>query len=370
MIKALRVSLFTLSVLAVVGITYVGVLLVVHPQPVDPTEVAVYEHSDQFLRGSVGYTEPTGAVDASLMPGFPYAVYLIGEFLGPDLWEARALALGCLLAIALIVFWMVRLETKSWTFAVCSMAFVVLGYALLGERPAVARPDTLMMLLVLCGFVVLRLTNGFWGAMTGAVFLSAAFFVDIGAIWFVAAATASMMLDESRQRPLTVLIVSLLAIAGGYIGLSQLLGPWFNFQVIDAPARALRLDGVTPLYYVGSHLLGKLALPTMAVVLSFAMPTPPWRGKGGLWTCLGIAAILSGLFATQSTHYGGHLLLPGVVALSLLAPISMQRVTGHLSAWPGSTRLAGRGVVLAALALQFVVFLSCVSPAWWRGELN
>ena len=29
-----------------------------------------------------------------------------------------------------------------------------------------------------------------------------------------------------------------------------------------------------------------------------------------------------------------------------------------------------RGVVLAALALQFVVFLSCVSPAWWRGELR
>jgi hypothetical protein len=48
----------------------------------------------------------------------------------------------------------------------------------------------------------------------------------------------------------------------------------------------------------------------------------------------------------------------------------MQRITGHLSAWPGSTRLAGRGVVLAALALQFVVFLSCVSPSWWRGELR
>jgi hypothetical protein len=370
MIKTLRISLFTMSVLAVVGIMYVGILLVTHPQPIDPTEVAVFEQSDRLLHGTVGFTEPAGTSDAAMMPGFPYVVFLIGQVLGPDLWEARALALGSLLAISLIVFWIVRTETQSWTFSICAMAFVMLGHALLAERPGVARPDTFMMLLVLCGFLVLRFTNGVWGALAAAIILSATFFVDIGATWFLAAAIASVMFDESRRRPLTFLITSLVVIAGGYVGLSLVLGPWFNFQVIDAPARALRLDAVTPLYYVGNHLLGKLALPTLAVVMSFAMPTPPWRGKGGLWTCLGIAAVLSGLFATQSTSYGGHLLLPGIVALSLLAPISMQRITGHLSAWPGSTRLAGRGVVLAALALQFVVFLSCVSPAWWRGELR
>lgn len=370
MIKALRVALFTMSVLAVIGITYVGVLLVVHPQPVDPSEVAVYEQSDRMMRGATGYAEPAPTTETALMPGFPFVISLIGEFLEPDLWEARALALVSLLLVSLLVFWMVRLETQSWTFSVCAMAFVVLGHALLAERPAVARPDTFMMLMVLSGFIVLRLTNGFWGALAGGLIVAGAFFVDIGAIWFVGAATASMMLDESRRRPLTFLVTSLAVIAGGYVALSQTLGPWFNYQVIDGPARALRLDGVTPLYYLGSHLLGKLALPTAAVVLSFAMPTPPWRGKGGLWTSMAIAAILSGLFATQSSHYGGHLLLPGIVSLSLLAPISMQRVTGHLSAWPGSTRLAGRGVVLTALALQFIVFLSCVSPAWWRGQLQ
>lgn len=370
MIKALRVSLFTLSVLAVIGITYVGVLLVMHPQPVDPSEVAVFEQSDRMMAGANGYTEPTPTSDTALMPGFPFLVSLIGEFLEPDLWEARALALGSLLALSLLVFWMVRLETQSWTFSICAMAFVVLGHALLAERPGVARPDTFMMLMVMSGFIVLRLTNGFWGALIGGLIVSSAFFVDISAIWFVGAATASMMLDESRRRPVTFLVTSLVVIAGGYLALSQVLGPWFNYQVIDGPARALRLDGVTPLYYLGNHLLGKLALPTVAVLMSFAMPTPPWRGKGGLWTSMAIAAVLSGLLATQSTRYGGHLLLPGIVAMSLLAPISMQRITGHLSAWPGSTRLAGRGVVLTALALQFVVFLSCVSPSWWRGELK
>ena len=85
MIKALRATLFTLSVLAVIGITYVGVLLVLHPQPIDPAEVAVLEQSDRMVRGTTGYMEPVGSTDWTLMPGFPYAVSLLGQLFGEDL---------------------------------------------------------------------------------------------------------------------------------------------------------------------------------------------------------------------------------------------------------------------------------------------
>jgi len=80
---------------------------------------------------------------------------------------------------------------------------------------------------------------------------------------------------------------------------------------------------------------------------------------------MGIGALAAGLLSTQSTAFGPHALIPSVVALSLVGPISIQRVTRHLSAWPGSSRLGGQGVVLAALALQFIVFLSSVSPSQW-----
>jgi len=38
-------------------------------------------------------------------------------------------------------------------------------------------------------------------------------------------------------------------------------------------------------------------------------------------------------------------------------------VTRHLAAWPGSSRMGGQTVVLAALALQFLMLLSSASPA-------
>jgi hypothetical protein len=274
------------------------------------------------------------------------------------------LALLAALAVAGLVLFVVRLETDSWTLAVAGAGFALLGHGLLAEPLGVGRPDMPMMLLALLGFLCLRLTNGALGALGSAVLLSAAFFVDERAAWFVGAAVVACALADWR-RSITLTFALAAGLGGGYVGLSQALGPWFNYHAWDAPLRALRFAPGGMLHYVGDHLLGRLAVPTLAAVMSFAMPTAPWRGKGGLWMCFGIAAVLSGLAATQSADWAPYALIPGILALAMLGPMSMQRVTGHLSAWPGSTRLAGRGVVLAALALQMIVFLTCVTPARW-----
>ena len=141
------------------------------------------------------------------------------------------------------------------------------------------------------------------------------------------------------------------------------LGPWFNFCAWDGPVATLHFSLKGLLHYVCDHLLGKLGVSTLAAVLSFALPTRPWRGKSGLWMSFGIASLAAGLLATQNATFGPHDLIPGIIALAMLGPISIQRVTGHLSTWPGSTRLGGRGVVLAAITLQVIVFLSCLPPS-------
>jgi hypothetical protein len=221
-----------------------------------------------------------------------------------------------------------------------------------------------MLLLVLLGFFALRLTNGVVGVLLSALLFAGAFFTDLAATWFVAAAVLALVLDE-RKRLFAFTLTTAVLIGGGYVALSQMLGPWFNFNAWDHPLTALRFSAIRPLHFVGDHLLGKLGVLSLAALLSFAMPTQPWRGKGGLWMCMGIAALVSGLLCTQSTAFGPQSLIASVVVLALVGPISMQRVTRHLAAWPGSSRLGGQGVVLAALTLQFIVFLSCLSPSRW-----
>jgi hypothetical protein len=363
-LRMIRASLFLVTALAVGAFTFEAVRLLAWPQVVDPVETAVLDRAERFAKDGPLYADASEPSLRAVMPGMPVATSLLVRMFDARLWEPRLLALLATLMCAALVLVIVRRETDSWTLAVAGAGFAVLGHGLLAEPLGIGRPDMPMMLLALTGFMVLRHTNGAWGALLAAPLLGAAFFVDERAAWFIVAAIVACALEDWR-RSVTLTFALAVCVGGGYVGLSQTFGPWFNYQAWDAPLRELRFDPGGLLRYVGDHLLGRLAVPTLAAVLSFAMPTAPWRGKGGLWMCFGIAAVIAGLAATQSADWGPHALLPGILALAMLGPMSMQRVTGHLSAWPGSTRLAGRGVVLAALALQMIVFLTCVTPSRW-----
>jgi len=96
---------------------------------------------------------------------------------------------------------------------------------------------------------------------------------------------------------------------------------------------------------------------TLVTVLTFALPVRPWRGAGGAWTWMALAGLGASMTMSQSTSWP-QALLPSLAALAVVGPVSLQRVTRHLSAWPGADRLGGQGVVLAGLALQLVALLA------------
>ena len=366
--RILRVFLFAATAFAVVGFSYVALRLMVDPHPIDPTEVQVLAGAQRIVEGGALYEGPVSS-ERLLMPGYPYAVSLLVREFGPDLWWPRLVALVCTMLIAGLVLAVVRLETSSWTLATASVGVAVMGLGVLAGFPGTALPTSVMLLLVMLAFLLLRLTKGWLTAIPVALLLTAAFFVEQSAGWFLGAALIATA-PEGRARFFTLLGVSAAAIAGGYVGLSELLGPWFNFAAFDAPLGAMRFSILAPLDFVGDQLLGKLGVPTLAAVLSFAMPTEPWRGKGGLWMWMGLAGLAAGLAATQNSLTGPESVMPVVVALALLGPISMQRITRHLSSWPGSSRLGGHGVVLAALSLQFIVFLSTVTWSRWLPDAS
>lgn len=358
--RAVRAFLFLVSTAAVVAFLFVGVRLVMRPDVIDPTEGAVLEHAERFANGETTYLESSDLHDRALMPGFPLVVSVLLRMFGAGLWEPRFLALLAMLLLTGLVMVIVRLETSDWTLTVASAGSVLMGYGLLAEPPGMARPETLMLLLALLGFFALRITNGIWGALLAALLFAAAFYTGVQAAWWIAAALFALAFDERRRLVAFTLMIAA-TVGGGYLALSNALGPWFNFNAWDGPIQTMHFRPAGPLHYIGDHLLGKLGVPTLAAVLSFALPTPPWRGKGGLWMCMGIATLGAGLMSTQMETS----LLPTVIALGMLGAISMQRVTRHLSAYPGSTRIGGQSVVLAALALQFLVLFSCLSASRW-----
>ncbi len=361
--RLLRVSLWAASVAAAAAFTVAAVRRMFGAGALDPIEGAILDYAARIAHQGPFYVEPSNPSVPALMPGLPFLVSLLMPICGSGLWVPRLLTLIAVLGSAGLVIRIMYAETQNWTLAVASGGLMLAGYGLLGGGAAVARPEALMLLLVLGGYSALRFSRGVIGVLLALVLFAAACLTQLTAVWFTVAAGFSLVFEDNWNRAVVFLIGVAVLHAGGFAALSVLWGPWFNDAVWDGPVRALQFDALRFLHYAGDALLGKLGVLTLTVVLSFATPTPPWRGRGGLWLFLGIAMIGAGLLATQSARVGPQMMIPTVTVLALIGPLSMQRVMQHLATWPGSSRLGGQGVVLAALALQFFMLLSSLPPS-------
>jgi hypothetical protein len=334
------------------------------PRPADPVEAAVFDRTQCFAHRQAAYGEPAGRDGASVMPGLPLAASTLGGEAAPDLRTVRWLALALALLLAAVVIVAVRVETTSWTLALAGGSFTLLGQGFLTASAGVARPETAMLILAITAFTVLRATSGAVGALFAAVLLGAAFFVDQQAGWFLVAALV-VLTAEDRSQLVAFVLVAGLVVGGGYVLLSRLLGPWFNYNAWDLPLASLRPGLAASTHFFAGQLLGTLGFWTLAALLSCALPLQRLSGRSGAWTCLATAAVLAGLLSAQRDGFGPAALLPALVALSVLGPISMQRVARHLAEGSTSGRHEGETVLLAAVSLQFLALLPIIPVERW-----
>jgi hypothetical protein len=359
--RLLRFVVWLASAAAIVGISTLGVRAALSSRPPTPVESEVLVLAGRLAHHGPLYLEPDVLHPASVMPVVPLAAQMLVDTWGPHLWLIRLLTLLALLGVAGIVATIVHVETESRTLAVAAAGLMLAGHLALGGQPGVAAPEPLMLALVLAGFLSLRTVSGASGAIIAALLVSVACFTEQRAIGFAAAGGLYLALEGRGRLPAYVLGIALVG-GGGYLGLSRLLGPWFNFYAWDVPVRSLELAPTRLLDYLGGELLGTLGALTLVAVLGFALPREPWPGPVGLWMCMGAAAVGAGLVATQSGGRGPYATLTSVAALALIGPIALKHVTEHLSAWPGSNRMGGRSVLFVVLALQFVALFARLSP--------
>ena len=330
----------------------------------DPIERVVLDSAARVARHQFVYTDPGSPETPPLLPGFPLAVAAVAADPSPGLLEARVTALGAAVFAAILVVLIVQLECGSWILALAAGAFALFAQVLLAMPAGVARPQSLMIALVLLGLLTIRHLPGVAGAACGAVLFALATFVEGQAAWFAAGAALSLTLEGNRRGLVFALTAGIL-VAAGYAFLSQELGPWFNWSAFDAPLASLRFDWVLPLRALFDPMLRTFGVWTIAALLSLSMETEPWSGRTGLWMCVGFSAFLGAIAATQSRLFGPEALVPGIVAVSLMGPILAQRVTRHLAAWRDPDRAGGENVVCAATLLQFAAVLAAAPVDRW-----
>lgn len=339
------------------------------PSPDGATEQSILDCAQRMAVGQPFYGESSLSAAPAPMPAYSYVIYFATGGHDIRFRHLRMLATGVALALALVIATMVELESGSFTLAVASGAFVLLGLSSSPGIPTAARPEILMLLLVAMGFAVLRFTNGIWGALLAAPLFAASYFVDQQAGWFVAAAYFALGLQD-RSRLLAFALASGLLVGGGFVYFSYKLGVWFNYNAWDAPLATLHGHARSALRYLSDYMLGKFGVWVLAALLAFAMPTQPWTGKRGMWLFFAAAALACGFMATQTTKFDPRLLIPGMIALAMLGPLMVQRVARHLSAGLDPDLPSSEGVIVVAVALQMLVVLAALPVTRWFPDLS
>ena len=354
--STLRYMLWLASALALVGYLVLAWRTLSAGGPSDGREASILDQATRFASGQPPYSGVDGT-RVSLMPGFPIVVSWLVRLYDVAAWEPRLVGLLAALGAATLVGYIVLGETKSATLGATAAGLLLMSQTVATGDTTLARPEVLMLLLAILGCQVLRYTSGIPGALLASLCFSAACFTHPAGLAFALAALFHLrVLDPRRMIAYALALATLVCVA--QLELSQTLGPGFNVAAWGAGLQAMRFSPITLLQFVGTQLLGTLGVFTLATVLSFALPIPPWRGAVGIWTWMAFAALATGVLATQSGDAPGEAMRTTAMILAIAGPVSVQRVTQHLSNWPGGSRMGGQAVVLAALALQFVTLFA------------
>jgi 4-amino-4-deoxy-L-arabinose transferase-like glycosyltransferase len=354
MARFCRASLWALSIFAAASFVGLGALRLVHPPELDPIEGVTMDHVVRLAEGRPIYVKPSlDFVPLAEMPGYPALTSLLARAFGPRLWEPRLISLLAALLIAALAFRIVWSETQHWTLGAAAAGLMLATSGLTGGRYDVARPDSLAMALSLAGLTALRFTDGIRGALAAALLLSLGCFTQLHAAWFLPAAAIHLWVAD-RRRLFPFLLGVAVVVGGGVWVLSRGLGPWFGFFAWEIPLRALRAGRIASIETLARALIGTLGLLTLPALLALVLPIPGWRGKSGLWTWAALGGLGAGLMAAFEPRGLASPLVPTAVIWSVAGPISLARVVGHLTAWPGSERMGRSSAVYLALVLQFV----------------
>jgi hypothetical protein len=347
-----RATLWLLSIGTAVLFLRLVLVRLVYPLELDCIEGVMMDHVARLALGQPIYVEPSlSFISLAYMPVFASASALLAHVFGPQFWEPRLLSLLSVMGLTVMIAAIVRAETRSWTLGAGGAALYLAGFGVTGGCYDVARPDSMMLCLALAGLVVLRFTRGVAGACGAALLLSIAFFTKQHAVWFVLAGLLHLAFNDRRRLP-AFAVAAAVGCGGGYALLSWWLGPWFRFFTFEVPSGWSQVSLTRIEQYAGHGVLGTLALLSGPALLSLGLPSRPWRGPGGLWVWVGLGAVGTGLMATLDASAYRHVLMPTMVALAVLGPISLHRLLAALA--PRPDVFGPNGFACLALALQFL----------------
>ncbi len=314
------------------------------PYEWDEDEGFVIYAAQRILKGQTIYGDLNRLPMMSSIypPVHPAAIAPLVAGFGATLLAGRIVSVVAMVGLCVLVGLAVAQETKRWYFGVAA-ACTTLGPSAIAMFGPLARADSLMMLLVMAGLLLVRqYPRSHVALVTGLLALLLACYTKYQAAFLVPAAFWYLWRRNRR--------VTLLSIAGfgaaGFVALAFLMRwskGWFWYNTVTVVATEWILDYFLPRVqgFIWQH----------AIVLA---GTAGWlvyqlrRRDMDLWGALAIASISILAFmgkAGASSNY----FIPSAVAMIICTSLAADRLLRDL---PPAWRHGGPHVLMITLLLQ------------------
>jgi len=307
----------------------------------------VLEHQPLYARPTLEY------VAFNYPPLYPWIAALVSRAVGGGFFPLRlvsfAASLGCMALIALLV----GRETRSRLAPVLAVGLFAATFRISGAWFDVARADSLYLLLLLGGFVSLRLdASRVRSALVSGVLFSLAFLAKQSAPMVVAPMLLYLLWTD-RTRFLVLAAVIAAGIGGSTLWLDHASGGWFRYFLFDAPRHHPMEMGRVLAFWPEDVLMrmGLALLVALAGVGPAAGEAPSRRGF--------YAAMFAGTAASSWFHRmypGGYdnVLMPLYATIAILFALGGHEVLRWCAGQAAGVRARVTGMLGIASVLQLV----------------
>ncbi len=349
-----------LAVAVVYPIAYlvVAALRMAYPFELEWMEGVALEQTQRVLHAQPLYVAPSlGYIPLLYTPLYFHVAALATRILGDGFLALRAVSFAASLGCFVLIFTLVRRETRSTTAGTLAACMFAATYRLGGAWFDIARADSLHVMLLLAAALVLRADATRWrGPVAGGVLLTLAFLSKQSAVTVMAPLLLYELLSD-RRRFMVLAATLVVLIAGSTLAIDLATHHWYSYYIFDIPSRHTIDPGLIPQFW-SRDVMAPLAIAVLTSLLFLVLP-----GEAGRRPARGFyGALAAGLVACSWSlrmFRGGYdnVLMTAHAGIAILFGLGWHVVTEWIrGAGTDVTKRLASFVALAWVA-QFVLLV-------------
>ncbi|MGA2819250.1 MAG: glycosyltransferase family 39 protein [Anaerolineales bacterium] len=357
----LRLVLVLGSVAYILAFAYIAIRRMPYPFELEWMEGGSLVQVARLLKGQMLYVQPSlEFVPFIYPPLYFYVSAAFAKVVGIGFLPLRLVSFVASLASFIIIFLIVRRETRSIFSSIVAAGLYAATFHVSGAWFDIARVDALGLLFLLAGIYFVGTKSAYSQILAGVSFALAFFTKQT----FLLASLPVLIyiVWKMRWRCLSLVGTTGILVVTANLLLNRLSNGWYGFYVWYLPSRHIlplaTLLNFSLVEFWPQDLLAPMGLACLVALTAFLFRRAE-KERGDPYLYLAAAVGMVGTSWLGTLNVGGYsnVLLPAYAGVSILAGVGLGRVTSTWAREEVTTGLTPARFAQLACVIQFVALL-------------